>query len=74
MISPTSSGGDAIVMAALAEKTQRGTRLTLAEQGIVVSNAAKIISSNFGPQPAEFRVSPVPLPENVKGILAAFSL
>jgi hypothetical protein len=74
MISPTSAGGDSITMSTLADKAQRGSQLTIVEQGIVVTNAAKILSSNFGPQPAEFRISPVPLPENVRGVLAAFSL
>jgi hypothetical protein len=61
-------------MALIADKAQRGSRLTLTEQNIVMSNAAQIYSSSFGPMPADMRLSPAPLPENVKGVLASFSL
>jgi hypothetical protein len=61
-------------MSVLADKAHRGARLTDAEQSIVMSNAAQIYSSSFGPMPADMRLSPMPLPENVKGILASFSL
>ena len=74
MISPMSASGAAITMAVLADKVGRGIKLTGAEQNVVMSNAAQIYSSSFGPMPAEMRLSPVQLPENVKGILASFSL
>jgi hypothetical protein len=61
-------------MSVLADKAQRGARLTATEQSIVMSNAAQIYSNSFGPMPADMRLSPTPLPENVKGILASFSL
>ena len=74
MISPSSPTGAAITMSVLADKAQRGIRLTDTEQSIVMSNAAQIYSSSFGPMPADMRLSPMPLPENVKGILTSFSL
>ena len=74
MISPTSSSGGAINMALLADKLQRGGRLTNAEQGIVTSTASQIYASSFGPSPADMRLMAMQLPENVKGILASFSL
>jgi len=61
-------------MAVLADKVRRGSRLTDAEQNIVITNAAQIYSSSFGPMPAEMQLTPMQLPENVKGILASFSL
>jgi len=74
MISLTSPTGAAITMAVIADKAQRGGRLTVTEQSIVMSNTAQIYASSFGPMPADMRLSPTPLPENVKGILASFSL
>ena len=74
MISPTSSTGASITMDVLADKMQRGIRLTDAEQNIVMTNAAQIYSRSFGPMPADMRLMPMQLPENVKGILASFSL
>ena len=74
MITPMSSTGAAITMSSLADKMSRGIRLTNAEQNIVMSNAAQIFSSSFGPMPADMRLTPMQLPENVKGILASFSL
>ena len=74
MISPSSPTGAAITMSVIADKVQRGSRLTDAEQGIIMSNVARIYSSSYGPMPADMRLSPAPLPENVKGILASFSL
>ena len=74
MISPMSPSGGAITMAVLADKVQRGIRLTDTEQNIAMANAAQIYSSSFGPTPAEMRLTPMQLPENVKGILASFSL
>jgi len=74
MIRPMSASGPAITMSALADKMARGMRLTEPENLIVMSNAAQIFSSSFGPMPADMRLRPVQLPENVKGILASFSL
>jgi hypothetical protein len=74
MISPSSPTGGAITMTVLADKAQRGARLTDAEQNIVMTNAAQIYSSSFGPMPADMRLQPMQLPENVKGILSSFSL
>jgi len=61
-------------MSILADKVGRGIHLTDAEQNIVMTNASDIYSSSFGPKPAEMRMTPMQLPENVKGILASFSL
>ncbi len=61
-------------MAVLADKVAQGGRLTMAEQGIVITNAAKVYSSMFGPSVEDFRLKPMPLPENIKGVLASFSL
>ena len=74
MISPTSPSGAAITMSVIADKAQRGIRLTDTEQNIVMTNAAQIYSRAFGPTPADMHLSPMQLPENVKGILASFSL
>jgi hypothetical protein len=74
MLTPTSSGGDAITMTVLADKVARGGRLTASDQGLVITNAARVYSGQFGPSPADMRISPNPLPENVKGVLASFSL
>jgi len=74
MISPSSPTGAAIVMDTIADKAQRGGRLTDTEKSIAMSNAAQIYSSSFGPMPADMRLPPTPLPENVKGVLATFSL
>jgi hypothetical protein len=74
MISPMSDTGAAITMAVLADKMGRGLQLTNTEQNIAMSNAAQIFSSSFGPMPADMRLRPMQLPENVKGILASFSL
>jgi hypothetical protein len=61
-------------MSTLADKVDRGIRLTHAEQNIVMTNSAQIYTSSFGPLPADMRLVPMQLPENVKGILASFSL
>jgi len=74
MITPMSATGPSITMSVLADKAARGMRLTEPENIIVMSNAAQIFSSSFGPMPADMRLRPVQLPENVKGILASFSL
>ena len=74
MISPSSPTGAAITMSILADKAGRGAMLTNAEQNIVMTNAAQIFSSSFGPMPSEMHLTPMQLPENVKGILASFSL
>jgi len=74
MITPMSSSGASITMSSLADKMSRGIRLTNAEQNVVMSNAAQIFSNSFGPMPSDMRLIPMQLPENVKGILASFSL
>jgi hypothetical protein len=61
-------------MSVLADKAARGMKLTNTEDIIVMSNAAQIFSSSFGPMPADMRLRPVQLPENVKGVLASFAL
>jgi len=74
MLTRTSPTGAAIVMGTIADKAQRGARLTDTEKSIAMSNSAQIYSSEFGPMPADMRLPSTPLPENVKGILASFSL
>ena len=74
MISPSSPTGAAITMSTLADKMGRGIQLTNAEQNLVMVNSAQIHASTFGPMPADMRFSPMQLPENVKGILASFSM
>ena len=74
MIRPMSASGASITMSVIADKAQRGIRLTHAEQNIVMSNSAQIYSNSFGPMPGDMHLSPAPLPENVKGVLASFSL
>jgi len=74
MITPMTATGPAITMSVLADKMARGMRLTGPENILVMSNAAQIFSSSFGPMPADMHLRPVQLPENVKGILASFSL
>ena len=74
MISPSSPTGASITMALLADKFDRGSPLTMSEQNIVMTNSARIFASSFGPMPAEMTLNPVPLPENVKGVLASFSM
>ena len=74
MISPSSPSGAAITMSILADKADRGSRLTNAEQNLVMTNSAQIYASSFGPMPSDMRLLPMQLPENVKGILASFSL
>jgi hypothetical protein len=61
-------------MSVLADKMGRGLQLTNTEQNVVMINAGDIFSSSFGPKPADMRMKPMQLPENVKGILASFSL
>jgi hypothetical protein len=61
-------------MELLADKAKRGGRMTDAELSIVMSTASRIYASSFGPMPADMRLMPMQLPENVKGILASFSL
>ena len=74
MITPTSPSGAAITMSVLADKLGRGMRLTNTEQNIIMVNAAQIYSNSFGPMPSDMHLTPMQLPENVKGILASFSL
>ena len=74
MTQPMPIAGSAVTMAILADKVSRGGRLTDTELNIVMTNTAEIYASSFGPKPAEMRLSPVQLPENVKGVLATFSL
>ncbi|MDR0239252.1 MAG: hypothetical protein LBI88_03340 [Deltaproteobacteria bacterium] len=74
MITPNAPTGGAINMDLLADKMRRGSRFTDAEQSIVMSTASQIYASALGPGPADMRLTPVQLPENVKGILARFSL
>ena len=74
MISPSSAAGAAIVMSTLADKLGRGIQLTNAEQNVAMVNSAQIYSGSFGPMPADMHLTPMQLPENVKGILASFSL
>ena len=74
MISPMSAAGSAITMSVLADKAERGMRLTNVEQNLVMVNALRIFSGSFGPIPEDMPLTPMLLPENVKGILASFSL
>lgn len=74
MLSPTSASGIAITMNVLADKVSRGNALTMSENGIVVTGAAKIYADSFGPSMGEMRLNPQPLPENVKGVLTDFAL
>ena len=74
MITPSSPTGAAITMSVLADKMSRGMQLTNAEQNIVMVNSAQIYASTFGPMPSDMRYTPMQLPENVKGVLASFSL
>jgi hypothetical protein len=61
-------------MSTIADKMGRGSQLTNAEQNLVMVNSAQIYSGMFGPMPADMHLTPMQLPENVKGILASFSL
>ena len=74
MISPSSPTGAAITMSTLADKMGRGIQLTNAEQNIVMVNSAQIFASSFGPLPSDMRLTAMQLPENVKGVLASFSM
>ena len=65
MLTPTSPGGDAITMTVLADKITRGGRLTATDQGLVITNSARVYGGRFGPGPTDMRRSPNPLPENV---------
>jgi len=74
MISPMSSTGAALIMSTLADKMQRGVRLTDTDQNIIMTTSAQIYASSFGPMPADMRLPPAQLPEHVKGILTNFAL
>jgi hypothetical protein len=74
MVSRYGPTGADSTRAVLADKLSTGTRLTYAEEGIVMLNAADVISASFGPKPSEMSLTPMTLPEHVKGILTNFSL
>ena len=69
-----SASGSAFTMAGIADKMKRGARLTVAEQNLAISNAANLSARSFGPMPGDVRLPNIPIPENVKGILAHFAL
>jgi hypothetical protein len=74
MASSTSAAGPDVSMAVIADKVARGTRLTHVDQSLVISNASKIFAHSFGPMPEDVHLPSVQIPENVRGILANFSL
>jgi len=69
-----SASGSAFTMADIANKITRGARLSIAEQHLAISNSANLHARSFGPMPGDVRLPNIPLPENVKGVLARFAL
>jgi hypothetical protein len=69
-----SAAGPDVNMTVLADKVSRGTRLTYTDQGLVISNAARIMTAAFGPMPENMPMQEIRIPENVRGVLANFSL
>jgi hypothetical protein len=74
MAASTSAAGSDVTMVVLADKMSRGTRLTHVDQSLVISNAAKIFAHSFGPMPEDLRLPEIQIPENVRGVLANYSL
>jgi hypothetical protein len=68
-----SAAGAAFTMAEITDKMKRDARLTVAEQHLAISNAANLSVRSFGPMPEDVRVPNIPIPENVKGVLANFA-
>ncbi len=57
----------------LGRKMSSGLELTLAEDLMARTAAARYQRGNYGPGPAEMQVSRLELPESVKGLLASFA-
>lgn len=57
----------------LGRKISAGRELTLAEDLMARTAAARFLRGNYGPGPAEMQVSRLELPESVKGLLASYA-
>ena len=57
----------------LGRKVSAGRELTLAEDLMARTAAARFLRGNYGPGPAEMQVSRLELPESVKGLLASYA-
>ncbi|MDR2743695.1 MAG: hypothetical protein LBB66_00595 [Desulfovibrio sp.] len=65
--------GTNIVLGMLGRKLGGGQELTMAETLMAFTEMAKTRMNNYGPSPANMRLKPVPLPEDVRGVLANYT-
>jgi hypothetical protein len=65
--------GTDIVLGMLGRKLAGGQELTMAETLMAFTEMAKTRMNYYGPSPANMQLKPVPLPEDVRGILANYS-
>ncbi|MDR2055923.1 MAG: hypothetical protein LBQ10_08675 [Desulfovibrio sp.] len=65
--------GTNIVLGMLGRKLAGGQELTMAETLMAFTEMAKTRMDYYGPSPANMRVKPSPLPEDVRGMLANYA-
>lgn len=63
--------GNENMLKTLGRKLSIGQELTLAEDLMARTAAARYLRGNYGPSPAEMEVSRPELPESVKGLLVS---
>ncbi|MDR3357415.1 MAG: hypothetical protein LBN96_00850 [Desulfovibrio sp.] len=62
-----------IVLGMLGRKLGSGQELTMAETLMAFTEMAKTRMNYYGPSPANMRLKPPPLPEDVRGVLANYT-
>ncbi|MDR1660719.1 MAG: hypothetical protein LBR94_10385 [Desulfovibrio sp.] len=65
--------GANIVLGMLGRKLAGGQELTMAETLMAFTEMAKTRMNYYGPSPANMQIKPVPLPEDVRGVLANYT-
>lgn len=70
---PEPLSGAQIVMQDLGRLQNSGIPLTLTEQTMAMSAYAALDADRFGPGPANMKLAPMSLPENIKGAIANYA-
>lgn len=61
------------ILTVLGNKVATGQELTMSERLMALSASGAIVASKYGPGPAEMVLTPPPLPEDVRGLLANYA-
>ncbi|MDR2574694.1 MAG: hypothetical protein LBC94_10235 [Desulfovibrio sp.] len=62
-----------IVLGMLGRKVAAGQELTMAETLMAFTEMAKTRMDSYGPSPANMQIKLMPLPEDVRGVLANYT-